>query len=185
MRTLPGMVELGLTHCPGASSPLLVSTSVFRRKVALLRTQLAYTSVSWWREFIGPSISFLVEEWGKTPVHSLLCFRAGLNLWIREVFRFIYLLGFGEEKGNPLKGDLASFEGFCFIVLSIHATLGKCFCVLGQVMIADHCLGLNIAAFPGCLLGSGMSLWHIPILKFHLPLPGWCILLFCVHASKI
>lgn len=123
----------------------------------------------------------------KTLVQSVWCCRAGLNLWMREVCRLIYLSGFREERANPVKGDLANFEWFCSIMPSVHDTLGKCSYVLDWVMIADHSLGLRTVAFPDWLLGRGMSLWHIPILKSHLPLPGWsaCILLLYVHASKI
>lgn len=47
-----------------------------------------------------------------------------------EVFRFIYLSGLGEERDNPVKGDLANFEGFYCVVPAVHATLGECSCVL-------------------------------------------------------
>lgn len=62
VRTLSGTVGLGLIHWPGASSPLLLITNVFKTKVALLGRKLAYMSALWWREFTGPSISFSVEE---------------------------------------------------------------------------------------------------------------------------
>lgn len=69
---------------------------------------------------------FLSGRERQTVVQSLWCCRAGLSLWMREVFRFIYLSSFGEERGNPVNGDLANFEGFCCITPSVHAALGKC-----------------------------------------------------------
>lgn len=84
----------------------------------------------------------------------------------------IHLSGFGDDRGNSAKGDLSTFDGFSYNMPSVHITVDKCFHVLNQVTVADHCLGLSIPAFPDCLLVIGMSFWHIPILKFHLPLPG-------------
>lgn len=75
---------------------------------------------------------------------------------MREVFRFIYSADFEEERGNPVKEDLASFEG-----VSLHCAID----------IADRCLGLSIAAFPECLLQG--EPWLTPILKSHLPLLGF------------
>lgn len=94
----------------------------------------------------------------------------------------IHLSGFGDDRGNSAKGDLSTFDGFSYNMPSVHITVDKCFHVLNQVTVADHCLGLSIPAFPDCLLVIGMSFWHIPILKFHLPLPGW---FFYIHAGKI
>lgn len=101
----------------------------------------------------------------------------------------IHLSGFGDDRGNPVKGDLSTFDGFCYKMPSVHITVDKCFHVLDRdwVTVADYCLGLSIPAFLDCLLGIGMSFWHIPILKSHLPLPGWSvsILFFYIHAGKI
>lgn len=102
----------------------LLITSVFKRKVALLGRKLAYTSVSCDGEnSLGPP--FLSQWKRKTVVQSLGCCRAGLNLWMTVLFRFIYLSGFGEEEGSPVKGDLANFEGFYCIRPSVHAALGE------------------------------------------------------------
>lgn len=67
-------------------------------------------------------------------MQPLWCYSAGLNLWVREVFRFIYSSDFEEERGNPVKEGLASFEG-----VLLHCAID----------IADHCLGLSILHFLG------------------------------------
>lgn len=75
---------------------------------------------------------------------------------MREVFRFVYTSDFEEERGDPVKEGLASFEG-----VLLHCAID----------IADHCLGLSIAAFPERLLQG--EVWLIPIPKSHLPLLGF------------
>lgn len=91
---------------------------------------------------------------------------------ITETTFQIHLSGFGYDRGNPVKGEVSTFDGFCYNMPSFHITVDKCFHVLDQITAADQCLGLSILAFPDYLLGTGMSFWHIPILKSHLPLPG-------------
>lgn len=122
------------------------------------------------------------KDCGTVPV----TFQSWAGLRTERSFQ-IHLSGFGDDRGNPVKGQLSTFDGFCYNMPSVHVTVDKCFHWLDQITIADHCLGLSILAFPACLLGTGMSFWHIPILKSHLPLPGWSvsILLFCIHAGKI
>jgi len=45
---------------------------VFKRKVALLVRELAYTHVSWWREFTGPLHFFLSGRERKTGTVSVM-----------------------------------------------------------------------------------------------------------------
>lgn len=159
---------------------------MFKRKLALWERKLASTDVLLWREFTEPSISFLVEE--KERLWYSPCDISEMG-WICDWEKFSdSFVGFGDARGNPVKGDLPTFDGFCYNMPSVHITnVDKWFHVLNQVMVADHCLSLSISAFPDCLLGIGMNFWHIPILKSHLPLPGWSvsILVFYIHAGKI
>lgn len=41
-------------------------------------------------------------------------------------FQINLFVRFWGGEGNPVKGDLANFEGFCCIAPSVHAALGKC-----------------------------------------------------------
>lgn len=122
------------------------------------------------------------KDSGTVPV----IFQSWAGLRTERSFQ-IHLSGFGDDRGNPVKGDLSTFHGFCYDVPSVHITVDECFHILDQIMIADHCLGLSILEFPACLLGTGMSFWHIPVLKSHLPLHGRpvSIWFFYVHAGKI
>lgn len=140
---------------------------MFKRKLALLERRLASSNVLW-REFTEPSISQWKREkdCGTAPV----IFQRWAEFVTEGSFQ-IHLSGFGDDRSNLVKGDLSTFDGFCYSMPSVHITVDKCFHVLDQVTVADHCLGLSIPAFPDCLLGIGMSFWHIPILRSHLPLP--------------
>lgn len=107
------------------------------------------------------------KDCGTVPV----IFRRWAELMTERSFQF-HLSGFGDDKDNPVKGELSTFDGFCYNMPSVHITVDKWLSVLDRITVADLCLGLSILAFPDSFLGTGMSFWHIPILKSHLPLPG-------------
>lgn len=85
------------------------------------------------------------KDSGTVPV----IFQSWAGLRTERSFQ-IQLSGFGDDRGNPVKGDLSTFHGFCYDVPSVHITVDECFHILDQITIADHCLGLSILEFP-CL----------------------------------